>query len=94
MKEKEEQKDGIMTIYGEDIMITPDVAQALVALQEDDGAAVKDMLAFVDTVALSLSMCDIYSPSTEGKKNALQIVADMKQLLSGLINDDDHEKYR
>ena len=94
MKNDEETKNGMMTAYGQEIMMNEDVASALKVLQEDDGAAVKNMLAFVDTVALSLSMSDMYSPSQEGKKNALQMVADMKQLLYGLINDDMHERYR
>lgn len=94
MKNDKNPEQNIMKIYGQEIMMTQDVAQALFALQEDDGATVKEMLAFADTVALSLSMCDMYSPSEEGKKNALQIVADMKQLLYGLVNDDAHEKYR
>ena len=94
MKNDEETKNGMMTAYGQEFMMNEDVASALKVLQEDDGAAVKNMLAFVDTVALSLSMSDMYSPSQEGKKNALQMVADMKQLLYGLINDDKHERYR
>ena len=94
MKNDEETKNGMMTAYGQEFMMNEDVASALKVLQEDDGAAVKNMLAFMDTVALALSMSDMYSPSQEGKKNALQMVADMKQLLYGLINDDMHERYR
>ena len=45
MKNDEETKNGMMTAYGQEFMMNEDVASALKVLQEDDGAAVKNMLA-------------------------------------------------
>lgn len=89
------KKDEVkMTVGGFDIVLTENAACALHCLQEDGGATVKAMVAFADAVALSLAMNDTYTPTDEGRKAAVQMAADMKQLLYNLINDDTYERFR
>ncbi len=77
-----------------EVSLTQDAADALQVLQSDGGEVIKTMVNFADAVAMSLAVGGSYMPSEAGKARALQVIADMKQLLYPLINDKTYEQYQ
>lgn len=94
MKEKAETQTVIVKMGDSEIELNADQVEVLAALSQDDWATVKNMVAFADAVIMSLSIGDTYSPSDEGRHRALQMAADMKNLLYKLTNDNTYERFQ
>lgn len=95
-QDKNENREDCMTVQmgGYSLQLTPQMIEQLSAMAEDDWAALREMLALLDSVATQLSIHDTYAPSTEGKAAALRVVADMKQYLFPMIGDQTYEQFR
>lgn len=90
------ENEDSMTVQmgGYSLRLNEQIVGQLAALAEDDWAALREMLALLDSVATQLSIRDCYAPSDEGKANALRVVADMKQFLYPIIGDQTYEQFR
>ena len=93
MKKEEKTSDVKVTVGGHEVVITERSAMALEDLPRDDFSVVREWIAFVDTVAMHLSLTGDYSPSEAGAKYAMQVVVDMKLFLLSLTNEDYYEHF-
>lgn len=90
------ENSGGMTVKmgGYSLTLNEQIVGQLAAIAEDDWAALRELLALLDSVATQLSIRGCFAPSDDGKAAALRVVADMKQFLYPLIGDQTYEQFR
>lgn len=90
-----ENGDGMtVKMGGYSLTLNEQIVGQLAAIAEDDWAALRELLALLDSVATQLSIRGCFAPSDDGKAAALRVVADMKQFLYPLIGDKTYEQFR
>lgn len=92
--EVKEPQTVIVKMGDSEIELNATQVEVLATLAQDDWATVKNMVAFADTVIMSLSIGGEYRPSDEGRHRVLQMAADMKFFLYQLINDKTYEQFQ
>ena len=81
-----------VSVGGHEVVLTERMAEALEDLPEENYSIIRTWVAFVDTVAMNLSLTGSYQP--KDANYVMQTVVDMKLFLLSLTNEDYYEKFK